>query len=57
VRDVIIDGRLVMEGRKLLTADEEQVLEDADAMNRKTIELAGLAPFTEIPDRFWGVSK
>ena len=57
VRDVIIDGRLVMEGRKVLTADEDQVLDDADAMNRKTIEIAGLAPFTEIPDRFWGVSK
>ena len=57
VRDVIIDGRVVMEGRKVLTVDEAQVLDDGDAMNRKTIEIAGLAPFTEIPDRFWGVSK
>ncbi len=28
VRDVIVDGRLVMEGRKVLTVDEEQVLDE-----------------------------
>jgi 5-methylthioadenosine/S-adenosylhomocysteine deaminase len=27
VRDVIIDGRLVMENRRLLTLDEEEILE------------------------------
>jgi 5-methylthioadenosine/S-adenosylhomocysteine deaminase len=57
VRDVIVDGRLVMEGRKVLTVNEEQVLDSADEMNRKTIEWAGLAPLAIIPDRFWGVSR
>jgi cytosine/adenosine deaminase-related metal-dependent hydrolase len=56
VRDVIVDGRLVIEGRKALTVNEEQVLDDADEMNRKTIERAGLAPFVATPQRFWGVS-
>jgi hypothetical protein len=37
--------------------DEPQVLDEADAMNRQVIERAGLQPFTEIPERFWGVSR
>ena len=57
VRDVIVDGRVVMEGRKLLTVDEAEVLDSADGMNRRIIERAGLAPFMETPGRFWGVSR
>jgi cytosine/adenosine deaminase-related metal-dependent hydrolase len=57
VRDVIVDGRLVMESRKLLTVDEAEVLESSDEMNRRVIERAGLAPFMTIPNRFWGVSR
>ena len=40
VRDVIVDGRLVMEGRKVLTIDEEQVLDSSVEMNRMMIERA-----------------
>jgi 5-methylthioadenosine/S-adenosylhomocysteine deaminase len=57
VRDVVVDGRLIMENRKVLTIDEEKVLDDADEMNRKTIERAGLTPFVATPQRFWGVSR
>jgi cytosine/adenosine deaminase-related metal-dependent hydrolase len=57
VRDVIVDGRLVMEGRKVLTIDEGQVLDESVEMNRKMIERAGLAPFAAIPERFWGVAR
>lgn len=57
VRDVVVDGRLVMENRKLLTIDETEVLESSDEMNRRIIERAGLAPFMTIPNRFWGVSR
>jgi cytosine/adenosine deaminase-related metal-dependent hydrolase len=57
VRDVVVDGRLLMEGRKMLVVDEAEVLDQADEMNRKTIERAGLAPFATIPERFWGVSR
>jgi 5-methylthioadenosine/S-adenosylhomocysteine deaminase len=57
VRDVVVDGRLLMEGRRMVGIDEEQILDEADEMNRKTIELVGLQPFTTIPDRFWGVSR
>jgi len=35
VRDVIIDGKLVMENRKLLTLDEEEILERARQWGRR----------------------
>jgi 5-methylthioadenosine/S-adenosylhomocysteine deaminase len=56
VRDVIVDGRVVMRDRKVLTVDETEVLESSDEMSRRIIERAGLAPFMTIPNRFWGVS-
>jgi 5-methylthioadenosine/S-adenosylhomocysteine deaminase len=37
VRDVIIDGKMVMENRKLLTLDEEEILEQAKEWGRKII--------------------
>ena len=57
VRDVIVDGRLVMEGRKILTIDEEDVLDSSVEMNRIMMERGGLAPFATIPERFWGVAR
>ena len=57
VRDVIVDGRLVMEGRKILTIDEEEVLDSSVEMNRIMMERGGLAPFATIPERFWGVAR
>ena len=56
VRDVIVDGRIVMRDRKVQTVDETEVLESSDEMSRRIIERAGLAPFMTIPNRFWGVS-
>jgi 5-methylthioadenosine/S-adenosylhomocysteine deaminase len=35
VRDVIIDGKLIMENRKLLTLDEEEILERAKEWGRR----------------------
>jgi len=57
VRDVIVDGRLVMEGRKILTIDEDDVLNSSVEMNRIMMERGGLAPFATIPERFWGVAR
>src|SRR5262249_58558679 len=54
VRDVIVDGRLVMQNRKLLPVDEIEVLESSDEMNRRVIERGGLAPFQTIRNRFCG---
>jgi hypothetical protein len=35
VRDVIIDGKMIMENRKLLTLDEEEILKKAKEWGEK----------------------
>ena len=57
VVDVAVSGRLVMEGRKMLTIDEAQVLERVQAVYERFITRAELAPLTKNPERFWGVSR
>ena len=44
VRDVIIDGQLVMENRKLLTLDEEKILYEARQWSRRIKDSAFLPP-------------
>ena len=44
VRDVIIDGQLVMEKRKLLTLDEEKILYEARQWSRRIKDSAFLPP-------------
>ncbi len=57
VNDVVIDGRVIMRDRKIVTIDEAEVLDDADAMYRRVIERGKLASYTAIPKNFWGVSR
>jgi hypothetical protein len=57
VADVTVSGRLVMEGRRILTADEAEVLENAQAVYRRFVERAGLATHTGNSERFWGASR
>ena len=57
VADVAVSGRLVMADRKLLTIDEAEVLENAQAVYRRFVERAGLAEHMRYPERFWGVSR
>jgi len=35
VRDVVIDGRIVMQNRRLLTLDEERILAEARKWRKK----------------------
>lgn len=57
VADVTVSGRLVMQERKLLTIDEAQVLDNAQAVYGRFVERANLLAYTKNPDRFWGVSR
>ncbi|RPI46465.1 MAG: amidohydrolase [Betaproteobacteria bacterium] len=57
VADVTVSGRLVMEDRKVLTIDETEVLEHAQAVYQRFVERAHLAGQTRNPDRFWGESR
>ena len=44
VRDVIIDGKVIMENRKLLTLDEEEILRKAKEMGEKIRIKSGISP-------------
>lgn len=57
VADVTVGGRLVMENRKILTVDEAQVLENAQAVYGRFVKRANLTAYTTHPDRFWGASR
>lgn len=57
VADVTVSGRLVMEGRKILTVDEAQVLEHAQEVYRGFVERAEHSPYTCNSERLWGVSR
>ena len=57
VDTVLIDGRLVMEERQVLTVDEEEALDQAQAESLRTIERADLSPHMELNETFWGHSR
>ncbi|HEY4200585.1 MAG TPA: amidohydrolase family protein [Devosiaceae bacterium] len=57
VADVVVDGRLIMQGRKLQTVDEAEVLDTAQGVYRKMVERADLSAHTGVPDHFWGVAR
>lgn len=57
VDTVLVDGRVVMRGRKVLTVDEEAVLTTAQNEADLAIKRAGLEDLTRLPDGFWGASR
>jgi hypothetical protein len=57
VADVAVGGRLVMEGRKMLTIDEGETLERVQKVYRQFFERADLGPLTKDPEGFWGASR
>ena len=50
---VIADGRVLMRGRKVATADESAVLEAADAEMTRVIADLDLSALTAIPNEYW----
>jgi cytosine/adenosine deaminase-related metal-dependent hydrolase len=53
VETVMVQGRILMEERKVLSVDEDEILEWADAEARHTVEVFGLAPLMQRNDRYW----
>jgi cytosine/adenosine deaminase-related metal-dependent hydrolase len=53
VETVIVAGQVLMEDRKVLTVDENDVLEWADEEARHTIRLFGLEPLMERDVHYW----
>lgn len=56
VATTIVDGRIVMEDRRVLTLDEDDVMEHAQAAADRMLERSGLAPLLDPPPRLWRAS-
>ncbi|MFT3975570.1 MAG: amidohydrolase family protein [Sphingomonas bacterium] len=54
VSTVLVDGRVLMRDRKVLTANEEQVLTAAQRESDLAVRRTGLQGLTALPDGFWG---
>jgi cytosine/adenosine deaminase-related metal-dependent hydrolase len=53
VDTVIVEGRVLMERRRVLAADTGAILDDAAREADAVIRRAGLAPFMQPPEGFW----
>ncbi|MDY3867997.1 MAG: amidohydrolase family protein [Pyramidobacter sp.] len=57
VETVMVDGRIIMEQRKVLTVDEPSVLQIGHEEAWATIRRAGLEKHMKLPSTFWGHSQ
>ncbi len=53
VETVIVDGRILMEGRRVIDQSESDIFEQAGREARLVIDRAGLEPFMNPPAQFW----
>ena len=54
VDSVIVNGELLMEGRRLTRIDEMAILEDAQIATETMLDRTGLRPLLDLPAAFWG---
>jgi len=57
VDNVIVDGELLMQDRKVLTVDEYTALDEANDEAKRTIERAGLETYMQPTKYFWGHAR
>lgn len=57
VMDVVVNGRLLMKDRHVLSIDEQRVLDLAQREAERAVERSGIAPLMELPERFWSHSR
>jgi hypothetical protein len=57
VDTVIVDGRILMEGRTVRTVDETEVLEAAQEETVKMLDRTGQCHTLETPKEFWGHTR
>jgi len=58
VSTVLVDGRILMRDRRVLTVDEEKILVAAQRESNLAIQRAGLPNnLTKLPDGFWGTTR
>jgi len=54
VDTVIVNGEVLMRGRKVLGADEDAIMADATREMWRMVERADVASYMGIPENFWG---
>jgi hypothetical protein len=57
VDTVLVNGKILMEGRKVLTVSEAEVLELAQREAEAMLDRVGLRSLLEFPPKFWGHSR
>lgn len=57
VDTTIVDGKLLMRGRKVFTCDEEEVMSSAEKESMDTIRRAGYEKYLQPCDTFWGNAR
>jgi 5-methylthioadenosine/S-adenosylhomocysteine deaminase len=53
---VLVEGQVLMEDRRVLTVDETEILERAQAEALHTVDVFGLRPLMEPSAHHWGHS-
>lgn len=53
----IVDGRILMRGRRMTTVEEASILDDAEREAALAIERCGLQGLLDTPGTFWGRSR
>ncbi len=56
VNTTIVNGRILMEDRQVLTVSEADILEEVNEASERMFERSGLRHLTESPARMWGSS-
>ena len=54
---VIVDGKVLMEGRVVRSVDESEALKVSQRATERMLDRAGVRNLLELPDGFWGRSK
>jgi cytosine/adenosine deaminase-related metal-dependent hydrolase len=57
VDTVIVDGRVLMRGRRLINLDEASILEEAEVELTRALRRTGLEHLTEEPGDYWGTAR
>ena len=57
VHTVIVDGRVLMRDRKVLSVDQDKVLDAAQAQTDLMLDRSGLRHLLAVPDTFWNAVK
>jgi cytosine/adenosine deaminase-related metal-dependent hydrolase len=56
VSTTIVNGRILMQDRQVLTVNENEILEDVNEAAERMLDRSGLRRLTESPARLWGAS-